>query len=262
VGTITASRDSGSLGRASAIMATPRPWGALMNRLHFVLLAVGLGTGCGLISSDVTDFDLTLPDKKFTVDTASWDITDKEAGPLLQTSCSSNPTVCNSAAQAACPMNCSGECSSTTQTCNLALEVSVYQGIDLIMEKPELKSIDDEPLIKVTIDSVTWEVTTNTLNVATPPLTVYVAPTTVMDPNDPAAKPIGTIEGVAAGAVTDAPQPIVFTATGKADLVAMMSTFKTPFNVIVGSTLIVSQGQSVPTGKMDAVVHIKGHAGL
>ncbi|MEO8702814.1 MAG: hypothetical protein ABI867_22410 [Kofleriaceae bacterium] len=219
-------------------------------------------TGCGLIDSDITNFDLTLPDKKFTVDTASFDITDAEAQPLLETSCSSNPSVCNSAAQAACPMNCAGECSTTTQTCNLALEVSVYQGVDLIAERPELKSIDDEPVIEVSIDSVTYEVTTNTLNIETPPLTVYVAPTTVMDPNDPAAKPIGTIEGVAAGARTDAPQPIAFTATGKADLVAAMSTFKTPFNVIVGATLIVSQGQSVPTGKMDAVVHITGHAGL
>jgi hypothetical protein len=41
-----------------------------------------------------------------------------------------------------------------------------------------------------------------------------------------------------------------------------MSTFKTPFNVIVGSTLVISQGQPVPAGRLDAVVHIKGHAGL
>jgi hypothetical protein len=41
-----------------------------------------------------------------------------------------------------------------------------------------------------------------------------------------------------------------------------MSTFKTPFNILVGSSLLVTAGQPVPMGKLDAVVHIKGHAGL
>ena len=56
--------------------------------------------------------------------------------------------------------------------------------------------------------------------------------------------------------------PGVVFATGKADLVNIMSTFKTPFNVLVGSTLVVTMGTPVPAGKLDAVVHIKAHAGL
>jgi hypothetical protein len=216
-------------------------------------------SGCGLISSDVTNFDLTLPDKNFSVDAASWEITDQEAQPLLQTSCAGNPGICATAAQTACPMNCDGECNASTQTCDLSLGISLYQNVDLLMEKPELQQINDEPVIKVTIDSVTWEVTANTLNTATPPMTVFVAPMSVMDPSSPDAKPIGTIAG---GETTSEPQQIAFTATGKADLIAAMSTFKTPFNVIVGSTITVSQGQSVPQGRLDAVVHIKAHAGL
>jgi len=39
-----------------------------------------------------------------------------------------------------------------------------------------------------------------------------------------------------------------------------MSTFIAPFNVRVGSSLVVKAGQAVPMGKLDAVVH-KGHAG-
>ena len=229
-------------------------------------VAMGLGVGalggCGLISSDVTNFDLTLPDKKFSVDAQSWDVTDQEAQQVLTTNCSANPGLCNAAAEAACPMNCGGECNATTQTCDLSLDVSLYQGVDLLMEKPELQSINDEPVIKVEIDSVTWEVTSNTLNTATPPMTVFVAPMSVMDPTSPDAKPVGTIDSVAAGEVTDAPRQIAFTANGKAELIAAMSTFKTPFNVIVGSTIVVTSGQTFPQGKLDAVVHIKGHAGL
>ena len=173
------------------------------------------------------------------------------------------PTLCGTAAMQACgPDDCSGSCNATTNRCELALEVSLYQPIDLLMEKPELKSINDEPVIKVTIDSVTYEVTTNTLNVATPEMTVYVAPISVMEPSDPLAKPIGTIPPVAANTTILTPAPIMFTAAGRAELITAMSTFKTPFNIIVGSTITIGSGDMVPTGRLDAVVHIKAHAGL
>jgi hypothetical protein len=218
--------------------------------------------GCGLISSDVTNFNLDLPSKEFSVDAASWEVSDQEAQMLLSTDCSGAPAVCNSAAQAACPMNCSGTCNATTQTCDLSLGISLYQNVDLLTEKPELQSINDEPVIKVEIDTVTWEVTMNTLTVDTPTMTVFVAPMSVMDPSSPDAKAVGTIRAVTAGEVTDGPQDIAFTPTGKADLIATMSTFKTPFNVIVGSTLTVSAGDSFPQGRLDAVVNIRAHAGL
>ena len=236
----------------------------MINLSMFLSTALLVATsGCGLISSDVTNFDLTLPDKNFTVDAGKWQIDETQAKAVLMTSCSSQPTVCASAAMQACGMmGCSGSCNTTSQTCDLSLDVSLYQPIDLLTEKPELQSINDEPVIKVTIDSVTYEVTGNTLNVATPEMTIYVAPKSVMNPKDAMAKVIGTIPAVPAGQTTTKPESIAFTATGKAELVNIMSTFKTPFNVLVGSTLVIHMGTPVPTGKLDAVVHIKGHAGL
>ena len=237
-----------------------------MTNLRIRLGAVALvlaGTGCGLIDSDVTNFDLTLPDKNFTIDATGWQVDQTAAMTFLDTSCAAMPTICATAAMAACgPDDCTGACNATTQRCELSLEVSLYQAIDLLTEKPELKSINDEPVIKVTLDSVTYEVTANTLNVATPEMTIYVAPISVMEPTDPLAKPIGTIPPVPANTTILTPANIMFTGTGRADLIAAMSTFKTPFNIIVGSTLVVTQGQPVPAGKLDAVVHIKGHAGL
>jgi len=224
-------------------------------------LVVGLSlASCGLISSDVTNFDLTLPDKKFSIDTGTWQVDQAAANLYLMQSCTTS-TMCNSAVQQACKTGCSGSCSATNK-CDLSLDISRSQSIDLVAEKPELKSINDEPVIKVTIDSVTYEVTTNTLNVDTPEITMYVAPMSVIKASDPLAMAIGTIAMVPAGQTTTSPQPIMFTPTGKAQLVNIMSTFKTPFNVLVGSSLVVKSGQAVPTGKLDAVVHIKGHAGL
>jgi hypothetical protein len=219
-------------------------------------------TGCGLISSNVTNFDLTLPDKTFSVDTSSWNLMPAVVPGFLSTSCAASPNVCASAAATVCKTGtCAGSCDATTKTCDLSLDVSLYRPVDLITEKPELKTINDQPLITVTIDSVQYEVPTNSMNVATPEMTVYVAPMSVMSPTDPMAKPIGTIASVPAGMVLPRTD-MVFTATGKAELVTVMNNFKTPFNVIVGSTLSLHDGSTLPSGKLDAIVHITAHAGI
>ncbi len=219
-------------------------------------------TGCGLIDSDVTTFDLNLPAKQFTIDATGWQVDQAQADALLAQSCSATPTVCAQAAMAACGDGCDATCNPQTNRCDLVLDISLYRAIDLVTEKPELKSIDDQPVIEVSLQTVTYEVTSNTLNTATPEMTVYVAPMSVMDPMDPQAKPIGTIPSIAAAETTTMPVAMTFTSTGRADLIAAMRNFKTPFNVIVGSTITVMQGDPVPTGKLDAVVNIRASASL
>lgn len=231
--------------------------------MTYLRLCMGalLLSGCGLISSDVTNFDLTLPDKTFSVDTSSWNVNQQAASAFLSTQCTNTPqNVCTSAASAACAMNCTGSCGASN-TCELQLNVAVHQPVDLVTEKPELKTINDQPVIKVSIDSVQYEVDANTLNVATPAMTIYVAPMSVMDPKDPQAKAVGTVDPVPPG-TTVARRDVTFTADGKQNLIDIMSTYKNPFNVIVGGTLTVTSSTPVPMGKLDAIVHIKAHAGL
>ena len=231
-------------------------------RLLGALGALALSSaGCGLISSDVSDFDLQLSSKDFTVDTSGWQVTQSEADLYLGTTCDPNqsaPNVCSSTATTACPMNCSGSCDPTAHTCDLGLEVAVHQPVDLLMEHPELKTINSS-FIHVTIDDVAYAVSDNTLNVATPVMKVYVAPMSVMDPNDPSAMQIGTIAAVPAG-MPVASAEMMFTDTGKAALIQIMGDYKNPFNIIVGSELMLEQGDQVPTGKLDANVNIKAHA--
>lgn len=220
-----------------------------------------LTAGCGLVSSDVTNFDLTLPDKDFSIDTSGWQVDQTAAQAYLQTSCTNPaPNVCTTAAASACSANCSGVCDASSK-CDLQLQVAVHQGVDLVMERPELKTINDEPVIKVTIDSVTYEVTNNTLNVDTPAMGIYVAPASITDPSDPMATQVGTIAPIPAG-MTFEKMDMAYTDAGKQALVDIMSTYKTPFNVIVGATITIKDGEMLPTGKLDAVVHITAHAGL
>jgi hypothetical protein len=102
---------------------------------------------------------------------------------------------------------------------------------------------------------------TNTLNVATPQLTIYVAPMTVMDPNDPSVKAIGTIDPVPA-MMTEPAHEMSYTTDGKQALVDAMGSYMTPFNVIVGGELQVKSGDPLPSGKLEAVVQITAHAGV
>src|SRR5258706_15251479 len=108
-------------------------------------LAASIVLGCGLIQSDVTNFDLTLKDKSFSVDASGWNVSQMQADAFLNTSCSMGSTNgCTAAASTACPMNCTGVCGAANK-CELILDVSVYKPIDLVTEQPELKTINDEP---------------------------------------------------------------------------------------------------------------------
>jgi hypothetical protein len=222
-------------------------------------LLLVLAGGCGLISSDVTNFNLDLPEKKFSVDTASWNVDQQMAMAVLNTSCSMS-SQCMQAAEAACAMDCSGTCNMQSR-CSINLDVGLHTSVNLLMEKPELQSINDKSVIDVTIDDLTYVVEANTLNVPTPEMKIYVAPVTVMDPKDPMAKQIGTIPAVEAGMTTPSAK-MMFTAMGRENLTATMGNFKTPFNIIVGSTLTMSSGMPVPTGRLDATIKVRAHAGL
>jgi len=219
-------------------------------------------SGCGLISSNVTNVQIALQPKMFSVDASGWQVNQTAADLFLGMACDPTqpaPNVCSSAVAQACPMGCSGSCDTTAHKCDLGLNVSIYKPVDLAMESPEVATINSEPIVKVTIDNVTYQVTGNTLNVATPVMTVYVAPMSVMDPKDPSAKAIGTIDPIAA-MTTLATTNMTYTDGGKQALADIMGNYKVPFNVIVGTTLMIEQGNQVPTGKLDAVVNVTAHA--
>lgn len=224
--------------------------------------AVGIVlSGCSVISSDVARFDLDLPSKSFSVDANGWPIPQAAAQTYLGMQCGASPDVCSSAVQKLCPTNCSGTCNSASLTCDLELDIAVHQGVDLVAEKPELSNVTDQPVLRVTVDSVTYEVTANTLSTETPAMKVYLAPKSVIDASDPAAKHVATIPPIPAKTTVVATQ-MEYTTAGKRALIDAMGNFKTPFNIIVASAIEVTAGGAVPTGKLDANVHIRAHASL
>jgi hypothetical protein len=216
-----------------------------------VLLAATLSTSCGLIDSDVTRFDLNLPKKDFKLDTADWKL--KAEGTLPAVMCPA--TDCSAAVDSFCETGaCASECS-TAGTCDVLVKVSVFQMFNLDLESPELDAIDNQPVIDVTVDTVDFNILTNTLNVATPPLTVFMAPQGVSDPASAEAVEIGTIASIPAGQA--GVEPLVLTEAGRVSMKGFLDNYKAPFNIIVAGTVVVKAGDPVPTGRLAGQVEAK-----
>jgi hypothetical protein len=226
-----------------------------------LLLLCGLfAAGCGLISSDITDFDLKFPKKDFTVDTAQWMLSSSVTMGGTFPSVPCPPADCASAASMFCNAGaCTADCS-TSATCTAHVGISIFQPFDLAHEESDLATINAQHGISVTVTAITFEISENTLNVATPQLEVFMAPMAVTSPTDPMAKQIGTILPIQPG-FTGTGQ-VDISATGKATMEEFIGNYKTPFNIIVAGTADIHAGDPVPMGMMKGAVTVAAHAGV
>jgi hypothetical protein len=229
-----------------------------MLRLALAAMLGVAATGCGLIDSNITDFDLSVPNKTFSVDTAQWDLTSDSEMPAI--ACSGMPGVCSAGISQACGAEfCFGSCDGTN--CKALIAVSLFTPINLYDEKPELQTIDDQPLVTVTVNRVAYDVTENTLSIDTPELTVYVAPANAVTTGDPQARAIGTVASIPAMTqLTDA--EVNLTPEGRDTLRQYMKDYKTPFNILVGTSVELSAGDPIPAGKLTVVVRVAASAGI
>ena len=229
-----------------------------MYRLSLVTAALAFTASCGLIDADITDFDLSVPERTFTMDTAQWQLTTDPTFPEVP--CGNPPPTCSSLITAACGAAlCSGTCDGSF--CQAAVFVSLFDQVDLFSEKPELQKIDDQPLLKVSLSRISYDVMENTLNIASPEMMVYVGPQTVQSPGDPQAVAFARIAPVPAG-TTVLNQDVELIASGQQALRDLMSDYRTPFNIILGTQLQVSAGDVVPMGRIAATIRVQATAGL
>jgi hypothetical protein len=152
-------------------------------------------------------------------------------------------------------------CNGETDTCQLQIVMQLWQTVDMSTDNPEINTVADEPVVSVTIDSIAYQVTSNTMNVETPAFTVYAAPSTIMSTGDPEARAIGTIPPVPPATLIPETD-IAITAEGQSALESRMGDYMTPFNIIVGSEILVNDGDTVPQGRLTAIVRVRAHAGL
>lgn len=230
-----------------------------MFRTLMIVALAAVASGCGLIDSDITRFDMRVSDKSFSVDSAEWDLTSDATFPAIE--CADQPGVCSAGIMQACGSEtaCFGSCDGTN--CRALVLVAEAASVDLASERPELQTVAKQPIINVSVERVFYSVTENTLNVPTPELKLYVAPATVFLPGDPQAKLVGTIRPVPAGSTVDE-MDVVFTQDGEAELREFMGDWRSQFNVLVGAEITINAGDPVPTGALTASVTVDAYADL
>ena len=142
----------------------------------------------------------------------------------------------------ACEANAGG-----MNVCTAVVPVSQGQSMNLGQQVPQLQGAVG--LGNVSINQISYTVVDNSLNIDLPPVTLYLAPNGVTDPNDPNAKKFGTVPTIAAGSTPMG--TVMLESDAAATFASFTHTLSTPFELIAATTVHVPSGTPVPTGKID-----------
>jgi hypothetical protein len=211
---------------------------------------------CGLISSDVTKSKLHFASDSFTVDTSSWNLPAGSSVPSVP--CTATPDNCPAGASQVCGGSCTAVCGSGG-TCQGHVPVTAHEDYDLSKDSG-FQQYANQSVLSVEVTALYFQIAQNSLNVATPVLNVYLGPQTITSPSDPAAKLIGTIASIPAR--QSGRFDVTFAAGGQAVLTESLNDFKTPRRVLVSGDLVITAGQSLPSGQLVGNVQIDVSVGL
>jgi hypothetical protein len=211
-------------------------------------------TGCGLIDPNITKVTFDLPTQSYSVDASTLKL---PAGSTQAVPCGSGQLItdcCNPPAGLGLPMP---DCSMTmlaceansggTDVCTAVVTVSQSQTLNLGQQVPQLQGAVG--LGNVTINQISYTVVDNSLDIDLPPVTLFLAPNGVTDPNDPGAKKFGTVP-----AITDMSTPmgtVMLESDAASTFASFTHTLSTPFNLIATTTVHIPSGTPVPSGKID-----------
>ena len=210
-----------------------------------VLAAFVLLGGCGLIDPNISKLTFDLPTETYTFDTAQWGNLPKGTIPSTP-ACTSATDCCTVATALGTGIDCATLTCNSSSVCEADLPESAASSVNLAMQVPVLQSFPGHALSSVTISSISYAVSNNSLNVDLPPMTIYLAPDGATKPSDPGAEEFGTIPAIPAG--TD-PSGMVMLVSNAAQVFAKFTgNISTPFTIIAAGTFVVAGGSPVPMG--------------
>jgi len=205
---------------------------------------------CGLISSDITKVGFDLPARTYSFDAAQLNLPSGST-PAVPCGAGQAVTDCCAIPGANCamtPLVCEAG------VCTARVTITQSQMMDLGSEVPALRNIPS--FGNVSISRITYTVPSNTLNVASPEMEIFLAPAGVMDPDDPSANPpakkFGTVPSIPAGN-TD-PGMVILESDAATTFESFASDLAKPFNFILRSRIDVPSGTPIPSGKIELSV--------
>ncbi len=217
-----------------------------------------LGVGCGLI--DLASFrgvTFKLPSKSYSVSTTDprWkapppggvpNITCGTGGLVMD--CCKPPAPVPAINCVQFPLTCDA---GPPSVCALKFSYEVAQVIDLAKEVPDLKQVKGMVLSEILLKQIDVTIT-STLNLATPPIDLYVAPAGVTTASNPNVRKIGTIPAKPPNFVGT--EIVTIGADAQQAFSGYARDFQTPFNILISTTVLVKGGTATPSGKLDFVV--------
>jgi hypothetical protein len=214
------------------------------------IAVAGLLAGCGLISSDISKVTFDLPTQMYTFDTSQWGNLPKGTVPAVP--CTSAADCCVAATYSNSGLDCSTLTCNSSSLCEVDIPESTYSTVNLAMDVPALQSFSGDGLSNITISSISYAVSSNSLNVDLPAMTIYLAPFGVSDPTNPSARVFGTIPVIPA--MTDPSGMVMLVPNAAQVFAAFTGKVSNPFNIIAAGTVTVAGGSNAPSGAITLAV--------
>ena len=216
--------------------------------------------GCGLVDLEsFNGFTFNLPEKTYNIDTedSRWDSPPANAFPNV--SCGVGGVLgdcCTAPVGSPFTVDCKKyplACEASSCTYKLTYEVGSV--VDLKKEVAQLNSTTSASLKKITLKNIKLTLTNN-LNMAMPPVDVFVAPMDATTAADPRARKLATLPGHEAG--YNGSETVPVDAAGQAAFSMFAQNYNVPFKILARAVITLKGGQPAPTGK--AIARIGGQA--
>ena len=223
--------------------------GMTPRRIALLGLAVLVG-GCGLLDAldKLKSVSFMLPAQSFTVTTDGPNWRSPPAGGIPALPCGQGQPIADCCASPVdcmrTPLSCEAERCALKFTYEQVAGVTLSnvdalkQNSGMIFSDLLLKQID------LTVD--------NQMNVTTPPVDLYVAPSSTTSASGPGAIKFATIPRQTAGFKGNVSVPV--DGSGQTAFSSFARNVQTPFNIIMSTGILVKSGDPVPSGKITFTV--------
>jgi hypothetical protein len=228
------------------------------------VLALASGTSCSLINGQ--DITYAVDPQELSQD-ISKDFT--AMGTLPTIDCTTSDALCSAMAVPGLPASAQIACEASSagqKQCVVHYDLSVPVKVDLSKQASFPSAVTSSGVInQVTIDEVRyWAGAGHMVNVATPPIDIYVANQNATAVTDPSASKLGTIASIPAGMppsmAPDCKGPatsasafcdLQLSDAGKGAFATLAKNYQTPFNILLVGHLTLAGGVPFPQGKVD-----------
>jgi len=220
-----------------------------------------LGGGCDLIDQiqNLDHVNFTLPKRTYSVDTQdpNWKsppqggIPAAPCGPQgpIQNCCMPAPGVTIDCARS--PLSCE------TGACALRFTYERVQQINLGGDVSALKALN-KTLTDVILKQIDIKIETNTMNTEVPPVDLFVGPMGATKSTDSGVTKIGTVP--ATPTMFTADRILALDENAQRAFSALAKDYKTPFQIMLSTTVLIKSGADTPMGKLDLVISGKVEA--